>query len=169
MWPYARGTVRRPTDDDILFLSQMPYLPLGDLRTVIAYPAEPDGISDDDLHGTLEKVQLGHLVGRLYDEADWSKILSPGEQQRVAIARILLVKPKIVFLDEATTAMDEGLEYHLYKLIRREIPDIILVSVAHRSTVDQHHTARLELNGGGRWNLVITLAPLEPQSLTFDL
>ena len=169
MWPYARGTVRRPTDGDLLFLSQVPYLPLGDLRTAIAYPAEPDGFTDDDLHGALEKVQLGHLVSRLYDEADWSKILSPGEQQRVAFARILLVKPKIAFLDEATTAMDEGLEYHLYKLIRQKIPDMILVSVAHRSTVDQHHAARLELNGGERWNLVITMAPLESQSLTLDL
>lgn len=169
MWPYARGIVRRPTDGDLLFLSQVPYLPLGDLRTAIAYPAEPDGFTDDDLHGALEKVQLGHLVSRLYDEADWSKILSPGEQQRVAFARILLVKPKIAFLDEATTAMDEGLEYHLYKLIRQKIPDMILVSVAHRSTVDQHHAARLELNGGGRWNLVIKMAPLEPQPLTFDL
>jgi putative ATP-binding cassette transporter len=147
----------------------VPYLPLGDLRAAIAYPAEPDGFTDADLQGTLEKVQLGHLGGRLYDEADWSKILSPGEQQRVAFARLLLVKPKIAFLDEATTAMDEGLEYHLYKLIRQEIPDLILVSVAHRSTVDQYHAVRLELNGGGRWNLVITMAPLESQSLTLDL
>jgi putative ATP-binding cassette transporter len=169
MWPYARGTVRRPIDGDILFLSQVPYLPLGDLRTAIAYPADPEGVTDDDLHGALEKVQLGHLVGRLYNEADWSKILSPGEQQRLAFARILLAEPKIAFLDEATTAMDEGLEYHLYTLIRQEIPDIMLVSVAHRSTVDQHHAARLEVNGGGRWNLVTTMAPLEPQSLTFGL
>ena len=85
------------------------------------------------LRETLQKVSLGHLQGRLDEEQDWAKILSPGEQQRVAFARILLLKPKLVFLDEATSAVDEGLEYALYALIREEVPDTMLVSVAHRS------------------------------------
>ncbi|TSD98148.1 ABC transporter ATP-binding protein/permease [Skermania sp. ID1734] len=153
MWPYGEGEIRRPEGNETLFLSQIPYLPLGDLRTAVAYPAKPDEIDDETLKSTLEKVHLGHLVNRLDEDADWAKILSPGEQQRVAFARILLIKPKLAFLDEATSAVDEGLEYSLYKLVREETPETMLVSVAHRSTVDQHHTQRLELDGDGSWQL----------------
>nr|QIE08770.1 ABC transporter ATP-binding protein [Nocardia sp.] len=153
MWPYADGMIERPEGNDTLFLSQIPYLPLGDLRTTIAYPARPDEFTDDLLRETLHKVHLGHLVQRLDEEADWSAILSPGEQQRIAFARILLIRPKVVFLDEATSAVDEGLEYSLYALVRTEVSDTMLVSVAHRSTVDQHHTQRLELGGSGPWQL----------------
>jgi putative ATP-binding cassette transporter len=153
MWPYADGEVRRPEGNESLFLSQIPYLPLGDLRTTVAYPARPEDISDDMLRGTLTKVHLGHLVNRLDEEADWAAILSPGEQQRIAFARILLIKPKVVFLDEATSAVDEGLEFSLYTLVRTEVPRTMLVSIAHRSTVDQHHTRRLQLGGDGPWTL----------------
>ena len=90
----------------------------------------------------MVKVALPHLVDRLDEVLDWAKVLSPGEQQRIAFARILLTKPKVVFLDEATSALDEGLEYMLYQLVRTELPNTILVSVSHRSTVEQHHTQR---------------------------
>ncbi|MEV6273964.1 ABC transporter ATP-binding protein/permease [Nocardia sp. NPDC051832] len=153
LWPFMDGEIGRPQGNDTLFLSQIPYLPLGDLRTAVEYPADPDTISDDELRRTLGQVHLAHLADRLDEEADWAKILSPGEQQRLAFARILLIKPKVVFLDEATSAVDEGLEYMLYNLIRTEVPDTMVVSVAHRSTVDQHHTQRLELEGNGPWNL----------------
>ena len=75
---------------------------------------------------------LAPLIDRLDEERDWAKVLSPGEQQRVAFARILLTKPKAVFLDEATSALDEGLEYALYQLLRSELPDCVVVSVSHR-------------------------------------
>ncbi|WP_067543784.1 ABC transporter ATP-binding protein/permease [Nocardia crassostreae] len=158
MWPYGSGTVRDPGGDETLFLSQVPYLPLGDLRTVVSYPADPGTIDDDTLRAALTKVHLGQLVNRLDEEADWSKILSPGEQQRLAFARVLLTKPAVVFVDEATSAVDEGLEHSLYTLVRTELPALILVSVAHRSTVDQFHTKRLELDGNGPWRL----EPLQP-------
>lgn len=155
MWPYSDGAARRPQGNDTLFLSQIPYLPLGDLRTAVAYPAQPDEVGDDALRAALISVQLGHLVNRLDEEQDWAKTLSPGEQQRLAFARVLLIRPKAVFLDEATSAVDEGLEYSLYHLVRTQVPEAILVSVAHRSTVDQHHTQRLELEGGAEagWQL----------------
>jgi putative ATP-binding cassette transporter len=153
IWPYADGRVSAPTGRDALFLSQLPYLPLGDLRTAVAYPASASDIEDADLRSTLERVALGHLVDRLDVAEDWSKVLSPGEQQRIAFARVLLLKPRVVFLDEATSAIDEGLENALYQLIRSELPETILVSVAHRSTVDVHHTKRLELDGQGSWDL----------------
>ncbi|WP_433201712.1 ABC transporter ATP-binding protein/permease [Nocardia sp. CA-107356] len=154
MWPYTDGVVGRPEASGTLFVSQLPYLPLGNLRAAVTYPAAPDSASDAVLSAALTKVQLGHLATRLDEEADWANILSPGEQQRLAFARIILIRPEAAFLDEATSAVDEGLEFALYTLIRTELPDIILFSTAHRTTVDQHHTARLELTGGGGWLFV---------------
>ena len=101
----------------------------------------------------LGQVSLPHLRDRLDEEQDWAKVLSPGEQQRIAFARVLLTRPKAVFLDEATSALDEGLEAALYRLLRTELPETIMVSVAHHATVEQHHQRRLELLGGGGWRL----------------
>ncbi len=96
---------------------------------------------------------LPRYVDRLDEEADWAKVLSPGEQQRIAFARVLLTKPKAVFLDEATSALDEPLEFMIYGLVRRELPETVFVSVTHRSTVNRHHNQRLELLGDGLWQL----------------
>ena len=103
------------------------------------------------LRAALEAVALPRYTDRLSEEADWAKVLSPGEQQRVAFARVLLTKPKAVFLDEATSALDEPLEFMIYSLVRRELPDTVFVSVTHRSTVNRHHRQHLELLGEGRW------------------
>ena len=152
LWPFTSGTLTRPCGpNETMFLSQLPYVPLGDLRAVVTYPSEEGTIDDETLRRMLEKVALPHLVDRLDEVQDWAKVLSPGEQQRIAFARILLTKPKAVFLDESTSALDEGLEFMLYNLVRTELPDTILVSVSHRSTVEQHHTHELELLGDGEW------------------
>ncbi|MCW2591908.1 MAG: multidrug transporter ATP-binding protein [Mycobacterium sp.] len=154
LWPFTSGTLTRPCGlNETMFLSQMPYVPLGDLRAVVAYPCEEGTITDADLRQTMARVALPHLVNRLDEVQDWAKVLSPGEQQRVAFARILLTRPKAAFLDEATSALDEGLEMMLYQLVRSELPDTILVSVSHRKTVEQHHTKELQLLGGGEWRL----------------
>jgi putative ATP-binding cassette transporter len=154
LWPFASGTLTRPAGDtDTMFLSQLPYVPLGDLRTVVAYPNSPSDLSDEALRDALTKVALAPLAGRLDEEQDWAKVLSPGEQQRIAFARILLTKPKAVFLDESTSALDEGLEFALYELLRTELPDCVVVSVSHRHTVEQHHERLLELLGAGEWRL----------------
>ncbi|CDQ44678.1 MULTISPECIES: ABC transporter ATP-binding protein/permease [Mycolicibacterium] len=154
LWPFASGTLRCPEGaNETMFLSQMPYVPLGDLRAVVSYPKGPDEFTDEELIAALDKVSLPQCARRLAEVADWVKVLSPGEQQRVAFARVLLTKPRVVFLDEATSALDEGLEFTMYDLVRRELPDTILVSVTHRSTVGQHHEQHLHLFGGGRWVL----------------
>ena len=136
-----------------MFLSQLPYVPLGDLRAVISYPAEAGTYSDDEIRSALDTVSLGHLGSRLDEVADWAKILSPGEQQRIAFARVLLTKPKVVFLDESTSALDEGQEFALYRALRTQLPDCIVVSVSHRPSLEQHHDQRLELLGDGAWRL----------------
>ncbi|UMB71905.1 ABC transporter ATP-binding protein/permease [Mycobacterium paraterrae] len=154
LWPYASGTLRCPEGDNAtMFLSQLPYVPLGDLRTVVAYPKAPTDISDETLNQTLTKVALAPLTERLDEVRDWAKVLSPGEQQRVAFARILLTKPKAVFLDESTSALDEGLEHALYQLLHNELPECIVVSVSHRPAVETFHEQHLELLGGGPWRL----------------
>lgn len=152
LWPYTTGKMKCPLEKT-MFLSQLPYVPLGDLRAVVSYPAEPGDIADEELQRVLAKVALPHLVIRLNEVQDWAKVLSPGEQQRIAFARVLLHKPQAVFMDEATSALDEGLEYTLYSLLRRELPSTIVVSVSHRPTVEQHHEQNLELLGGGEWRL----------------
>ena len=155
LWPFTSGTLRGP-EADTMFLSQLPYVPLGNLRAAVSYPAEAGTYSDDAIRSVLDTVSLGHLGSRLDEVADWAKILSPGEQQRVAFARVLLAKPKLVFLDESTSALDEGQEFALYRALRSQLPDCIVVSVSHRPSLDQHHDQRLELLGGGEWRLATT-------------
>jgi putative ATP-binding cassette transporter len=152
MWPFTSGTVRSPADGT-MFLSQLPYMPLGDLRTVISYPAAAGEFDDAAIQAALDTVALGQLASRLDEVDDWAKVLSPGEQQRIAFARVLLAKPKVVFLDESTSALDEGQEFALYKALRAALPDCIVVSVSHRPSLEQHHDQRLELLGDGRWRL----------------
>ncbi len=160
IWPYGEGEVVRPTDS-ALFLAQKPYLPLGSLRDALHYPnpvpAETDEASRARERDVLRKVQLGHLEEALDKVENWGRILSLGEQQRLAFGRLLLARPSAAFLDEATSAMDEGLEDAMYRLVREELPDTRLVSVGHRSTLQRHHGEQLTLAGtGGGW----TLAPI---------
>jgi vitamin B12/bleomycin/antimicrobial peptide transport system ATP-binding/permease protein len=151
LWPYVDGTISRPDLEHVLFCAQQPYLPLGSLRTALAYPAPAETLGDDVAVETLRSIQLGQLADRLDLEADWSKTLSPGEQQRLAFGRILIARPSLVFLDETTSALDEGLEHSLYERVREQLPDCTLISVGHGSTLDRMHSNELTLIGDGTW------------------
>ncbi|MDY7545403.1 ABC transporter ATP-binding protein/permease [Glaciimonas sp. CA11.2] len=151
LWPYVEGDVVRPDVEHALFLPQKPYLPLGTLRTALHYPNLV--LNDDSAAEVLRQCQLGHLIGRLDDPADWTQILSLGEQQRLAIGRVLLSRPQVVFLDEASSAMDEGLEHAMYQLMRESLPQLIMVSVGHRSSLAMFHAQELVLLGSGKWRL----------------
>ncbi|WP_082944938.1 ABC transporter ATP-binding protein/permease [Mycobacterium sp. 852013-50091_SCH5140682] len=153
LWPRTTGLACYPAGWATLFLPQLPYLPLGDLREAVVYPLPVADVTDDTLRNTLRAVALGHLIERLDEEADWASVLSLGEQQRVSFARVLLVRPRVVFLDESTSALDEGLEDAMYTLVRERLPECVVVSVGHRSTIDRHHRSRLQLTGGGHWEL----------------
>lgn len=153
LWSYSVGDVYCPTSSQ-LFLSQKPYLPQGNLLTALAYPDEAQTVSHDQAVTILQKVQLGHLVDRLEQEQDWTRILSLGEQQRLAFARLILHKPAVAFLDEATASMDEGLEFAMYQLLQQELPQTTIISVGHRSTLQALHQQQLVLQGEGRWALM---------------
>jgi putative ATP-binding cassette transporter len=152
-WPHATGSVSRPTDARSLFLSQQPYLPFGSLRTAMAYPEPPEFVTTERAREVLGQVFLGHLSDSVDEENQWWRILSPGEQQRIGFARILVNRPQVAFLDESTSSLDEGLEFTLYTLIREQLPDCTLFSIGHRSTLNRLHTHHLELLPEGRWNL----------------
>ncbi|MEY8878201.1 MAG: ABC transporter ATP-binding protein/permease [Leptothrix sp. (in: b-proteobacteria)] len=165
LWPYAEGDAARPTDADCLFLSQRPYLPLGPLRLALGYPGA--ALDDAQAAAILQQVQLGHLQSQLDVDQDWSMVLSPGEQQRLAFGRVLANRPRLVFLDEATSATDTGLEHSLYSLIRHALPQAMLVSVGHRETLQAFHDQVLTLARDGSWQLAATtpgvaLAPYPP-------
>lgn len=152
LWPYVDGTVVRPPLRHCLFLPQKPYLPLGTLRSCLYYPAltaEADDIAPEILH----RCHLQHLVDRLDEERDWTQILSLGEQQRLAIGRVLLCRPTLVLLDEASSALDEGLEYAMYALLRASLPGATLISIGHRTSLRVLHSSVLDLLGEGGWRL----------------
>ncbi len=152
IWPFGAGTVERPPGTH-MFLPQRPYLPLGTLRAVVAYPAGPQDYSDEQMRAALHTVGLDRLGERLDEEAPWAQRLSGGEQQRVAVARALLAAPDWLFLDEATASLDPEAESELYALLRRHLPGTTIVSIAHRPSVADMHDRRLVLEhapGGGR-------------------
>lgn len=151
------GTHGAPTDlDRLLDTHEALRHPSADtLAREQRAPTSSDTAGDERAHQVLRLVQLGHLIPRLDDAADWSRILSLGEQQRLAFGRLLLARPRAAFLDEATSAMDEGLEDAMYRLLREHLPDTVVVSVGHRSTLYAYHTHHLVLAGDGRggWQL----------------
>jgi putative ATP-binding cassette transporter len=162
IWPFGRGRVSLPAGERVLFLPQKPYLPLGTIREVVSYPEPPGGVSDSVLMEALDAVGLPALKDRLDEPANWALRLSPGEQQRIAFARALVQKPAWLFLDEATSAIDEDQEQRLYALLRERLPGATLLSVGHRSTLRPFHARRLSVaageagNGAGPARLVET-------------
>ena len=153
IWPYGTGEISLPTGWRTMFLPQRPYLPLGSLRRAIYYPQPVPENTDDNLTGLLERFGLQNLAGQLDAVDDWSRILSLGEQQRLAFIRILLLRPDIVFLDESTSALDEPREAQAYEILHQLLPQMAVVSVGHRSSLLNCHDKQLVLAGDGYWKL----------------
>ncbi|MDO5055372.1 MAG: ABC transporter ATP-binding protein/permease [Pasteurella oralis] len=146
LWSYASGTIHCP-QHNTLFLSQKPYLPQGRLIDALYYPdVAPDDVNLQSAVNILQKVQLAHLSNKLTQEDEWTRVLSLGEQQRLSFARVLLHKPLVAFLDEATASMDEGLEDAMYRLLKVELPNTTIISVGHRSTLIAHHQQHLKIS-----------------------
>ncbi len=154
LWRSGSGRIIRPDIAEMLFLPQRPYMLLGTLRSQLLYPQRDVDISDDDLLSLLQRVNLPDVAehfGGLDAELDWAKVLSVGEQQRVAFARVLLTAPRFAILDEATSAMDIANENSLYKQL--VYSGTTLVSTGHRPSIKKFHSQVLELTGGGNWTL----------------
>lgn len=145
IWPYVKGRLAMPEAENTMFIPQKPYLPLGTLREALLYPGSRE-CSDNELKAVLEKCSIGYLEENLYVEADWAHVLSGGEQQRVAFARALIYRPDWLFLDEATSALDEATEQAMYSLLAEEMPQTTVISIGHRSTLNNFHKAGLFLD-----------------------
>jgi putative ATP-binding cassette transporter len=145
IWPWGAGEIVIPPRDAMAFLPQRPYLPLGALATVLCYPRQPAEFPAEAQAEVLERVGLGHLVERLAEEERWDRVLSLGEQQRLAFARLLLHKPRWVFLDEATAALDEANQDQMMELLLEALPDAAVISIGHRPGLDAFHSRTLHL------------------------
>jgi putative ATP-binding cassette transporter len=145
-WPHSSGSVVVAEGARMLVLPQSPYLPLGSLRAALAYPSEEHAIPDSELRHALAKVGLAELIASLDQVAQWSSILSLGEQQRIGFARAIIARPDVLFLDEATSALDEPSEAFLMRAIRSELPNAAIVSIGHRSSLAALHHWVIDLN-----------------------
>lgn len=157
LWTRGRGRIETPPASQVLFLPQKPYMILSNLRDQLTYPASRSPLSDAALQLVLEAVSLPNLAeaqGGFDAVKDWAHVLSLGEQQRIAFARFLVARPRYVFLDEATSAVDTATEKRLYGLLRRS--GTTFVSVGHRDSIHAYHKSTLRLKDAGAWELAAT-------------
>jgi putative ATP-binding cassette transporter len=149
IWPYGEGRIRIPEGARVMVVPQKPYIPIATLRVAVAYPAEPGAYGDDAIRRALNNAHLGGLVDQLDREDVWSQRLSGGEQQRIALARALLMRPDWLFLDESTSALDERLEAEMYAVLAERLPWTTVISISHRSTLAAFHRRRLDMTPEG--------------------
>jgi putative ATP-binding cassette transporter len=150
LWPIGHGRVELPAAGDVLVMPQKPYFPLGTLRQAITYPIPANDIDEEDVRNAMAAVGLGHLQGRLDEEADWPVMLSGGEQQRVSFARALLRRPAVLMLDEPTSTLDDAAAGELYRTLIARLPEAIILTIDRRGALAELHPRRLELNGAGQ-------------------
>ena len=145
IWPFVSGKINLPKTEELMFIPQKPYIPLGTLREALLYPGKKP-LSDEELLYLLDLCQIGYLRDKLDLVADWSHVLSVGEQQRLAFVRAHIQEPKWLFLDEATSALDEDTEAAMYALLAERLTQTTLVSIGHRSTLNKYHELMLVID-----------------------
>ncbi len=145
LWPWGSGNIKIPKNVRIAFVPQRPYLPLGTLRDILLYPYGSVETSDDIIVSAIKRCGLDYLTKRLNETYDWGQALSGGERQRIAFCRLLIQKPEIIIMDEATSALDEGSQNSLLSLIREDLSYATVISVGHRSEIQEFHDRRITL------------------------
>jgi putative ATP-binding cassette transporter len=145
LWPWGSGEILIQKGARIFLMPQRAYVPLGTLRRATTYPSSPDDVEHDVVCNALEKVGLGYFVERLDEDSHWEHSLSGGEKQRLAFARLLILRPDIVIMDEATSALDPSSQEHLMKRVIEDLPDATLVSVGHRPELEKFHDRKILL------------------------
>jgi vitamin B12/bleomycin/antimicrobial peptide transport system ATP-binding/permease protein len=152
-WPWGSGDIDVRAGATLLVLPQRPYLPTGPLRRAVTYPDPADSWSVEQIAKVLGKVGLGYLAGRLDEDGPWDQILSGGEKQRLAFARILLQRPDVVVLDEATSALDLQSQDRVMEVLLHELEAATVVSIGHRAELAHYHHRKITLTrsrGGAR-------------------
>jgi putative ATP-binding cassette transporter len=145
LWPPGEGTVALPKDADVMVMPQRPYFPLGTLRQALTYPIPVAQVPDADVRTAMAAVGLGHLASRLDEEVDWAVMLSGGEQQRAAFARVLLRKPAVLMFDEPVSTLDDASGRELYRMLIERLPDTIILSVDRRGVLREFHSETIEM------------------------
>jgi vitamin B12/bleomycin/antimicrobial peptide transport system ATP-binding/permease protein len=145
IWPFGSGRILVPKDAKVMLLPQRPYFPVASLAAAVSYPARLGTFENPQLAEVLTAVGMGQWADRLDEEAHWNRMLSLGEQQRLAIARVILQEPDFLFLDEATASLDEAAEASLYRLLHERLKGKTIVSIGHRSTLGAFHRRRFEV------------------------
>ncbi|HUB63715.1 MAG TPA: ABC transporter ATP-binding protein/permease [Methylocella sp.] len=145
IWPYGEGAITLPAGARILLLPQRPYIPVGTLRAAVTYPDNPDRYQEAAIADALHTARLSNFISVLDVEDIWAQRLSGGEQQRLALARAILAKPDWLFLDEATSAMDEGMEAEIYETLLKKLPATTIISIGHRASIGRFHKRHIEM------------------------
>jgi putative ATP-binding cassette transporter len=162
LWPWGGGSVNFHPDKRMFMLPQRPYIPSGTLRRATAYPGAADNWTLDEIKAALDKVGLAYLAAKIEEDAPWDQTLSGGEKQRLAFARLLLHAPDIIVLDEATAALDEKSQDKMMETIIHELPNVTIISVAHRVELEAFHSRKITLErrkGGAKLVSDIELVP----------
>ncbi|TCA14176.1 ABC transporter ATP-binding protein/permease [Rhizobium leguminosarum] len=162
LWPWGEGSVNFHADRRLFMLPQRPYIPSGTLRRAVAYPGAADSWTPDEIKAALDKVGLDYLNDKIEEDAPWDQTLSGGEKQRLAFARLLLHHPDIIVLDEATSALDEKSQDKMMQMVIDELPEVTIVSVAHRAELEAFHSRKITLErreGGAKLVSDIDLVP----------
>lgn len=146
LWPWGRGQIIMPKQSRVMFVPQRPYIPNGSLRAALAYPENDIHHTDEAMRAALERCGLRHLGRELDHEETWDKVLSGGEQQRLAFARLVLHRPEVIVLDEATSALDEDSQDIVMGLFQAELGYATLLSVGHRPNLEEYHDRIIELS-----------------------
>ena len=146
IWPFGEGRIEVPAGARVLFVPQQAYLPLGSLRAVVSYPSAEGSIPDERVREVLRLFGLAHLEMQLDGARVWDQQLSGSEQQRLALARVLLNEPDWVFLDKATSELDEAMEKQVYELLSERLPKSTIISAADRPSVIPYHSRLWKLS-----------------------
>lgn len=169
LWPWGSGQIRTPPAEEMMFLPQRPYLPLGTLRAALCYPAAPNAFSDGLVRAALERCGLSDFLGVLDQNRRWDQSLSLGQQQRVAFARLILHRPRWVFMDEATSALDDENQESMLSLFDDELAGASVLSIGHRPGLEEFHNRTLHIRKTEEGAILLAKPHQHPHTSAFWL